>query len=345
MTLLALFSFTIFRKQSSTPTLEYSLNQDPIRACFVILVRNSELNGIVHSIQQLEDTFNSKFNYPYVFLNNDEFTQEFITTTSSLGNAKKHYGKLDDQMWGYPSFINQTYAAECRNEMARWNIPYADSESYRHMCRFQSGFFFRHPLLDQYDYYWRVEPDVDYYCDIDYDVFKFMRDSNKKYGFTIAFREYIETVPTLWKTIMQFRDENHDVTSRWPSESESMYHFVTQDEGKSYNGCHFWTNFEIASLDLWRTNDYLKLFSYLDRSGGFFYERWGDAPVHSIAASLMLKKDEFHFFNDIGYRHSAYSHCPIQPEFRDKCSCDPNVNMDHNDPMSCYPVYESAIQS
>jgi alpha 1,2-mannosyltransferase len=48
--------------------------------------------------------------------------------------------------------------------------------------RFQSGFFFRHPLLDQYDYYWRVEPDVDYYCDIDYDVFKFMRDNNKKYG-------------------------------------------------------------------------------------------------------------------------------------------------------------------
>jgi alpha 1,2-mannosyltransferase len=24
---------------------------------------------------------------------------------------------------------------------------------------------------------------------------------------------------------------------------------------------------------LWRSNDYLKLFSYLDRSGGFFYER------------------------------------------------------------------------
>jgi hypothetical protein len=29
---------------------------------------------------------------------------------------------------------------------------------------------------------------------------------------------------------------------------------------------------------------------------------WGDAPVHSIAATMMLRKDEFHFFNDIGYR-------------------------------------------
>lgn len=37
-------------------------------------------------------------------------------------------------------------------------------------------------MLDEYDYYWRIEPYVDYTCDIDYDVFKFMRNNNKKYG-------------------------------------------------------------------------------------------------------------------------------------------------------------------
>ncbi|KAI8889993.1 glycosyltransferase family 15 protein [Backusella circina FSU 941] len=314
-----------------------------MRAVFVVLVRNSELDGIINTIVQIERTFNSKFNYPYVFLNDEVFTQEFIDRTSVLGNAEKKYGKVDDQMWGYPSFINQTFAAECRDEMAKLNIPYADSESYRHMCRFQSGFFFRHPLLDEYDYYWRIEPDVDYYCDIDYDVFKFMRDNNKKYGFNIAFREFIQTVPSLWQTIKQFQQDYPEVSSGWPTQRDSLYNFVTQDD-ESYNGCHFWTNFEIASLDLWRSNDYLKLFSYLDQSGGFFYERWGDAPVHSIAASLMLKKDEFHFFNDIGYRHTAYTHCPTQPEFRDKCSCDPSINMDYDNPMTCYPVYENALK-
>lgn len=48
--------------------------------------------------------------------------------------------------------------------------------------RFQSGFFFRHPLLDPYEYYWRVEPSVNYYCDIDYDVFQMMKDNKFKYG-------------------------------------------------------------------------------------------------------------------------------------------------------------------
>jgi hypothetical protein len=35
-------------------------------------------------------------------------------------------------------------------------VIYGGSESYRHMCRYESGFFFRHPLMMNYEYYWRV---------------------------------------------------------------------------------------------------------------------------------------------------------------------------------------------
>jgi alpha 1,2-mannosyltransferase len=28
------------------------------------------------------------------------------------------------------------------------------------MCRWNSGFFYKHPFLKHYDWYWRVEPDV-----------------------------------------------------------------------------------------------------------------------------------------------------------------------------------------
>lgn len=39
--------------------------------------RNSDLNGIVTSMKQMEDRFNKKFNYPYIFLNEAEFSSEF----------------------------------------------------------------------------------------------------------------------------------------------------------------------------------------------------------------------------------------------------------------------------
>ncbi|RUS15072.1 glycolipid 2-alpha-mannosyltransferase-domain-containing protein [Endogone sp. FLAS-F59071] len=239
---------------------------DPVSAVFVILVRNSELGGIISSISQLEERFNWRFNYPYVFLNDDEFTDEFKQRTTALTRAQTFYGKVDVGMWGWPQWINQTLAREKMDELARNGVVYGGSESYRHMCRFQSGFFFRHPLLDSYDYYWRVEPFVDFYCDIEYDVFRFMKERKIKYGFTMTFREYMATIPTLWGAVKAFRDKYQELLTI-PQE-DTLWKFVTEDDGQSYNTCHFWTNFEIASLEIWRSGQYLKFFNYLDQTDG-----------------------------------------------------------------------------
>jgi hypothetical protein len=41
------------------------------------LARNSDLNGVVSSMKQMEDRFNKKFQYPYVFLNEKPFEDTF----------------------------------------------------------------------------------------------------------------------------------------------------------------------------------------------------------------------------------------------------------------------------
>lgn len=46
--------------------------------------------------------------------------------------------------------------------MANNGVMHANQLSYHKMCRWYSGFFFRHPALDKYKYYWRVEPNVKY---------------------------------------------------------------------------------------------------------------------------------------------------------------------------------------
>jgi hypothetical protein len=54
-------------------------------------------------------------------------------------------------------------------------------------------------------------------------------------------------------------------------------------------------------------------------------QRWGDAPVHSIAASLFARRDQVHFFGDIGYRHPPFQHCPQGDAWsKGRCSCDPS---------------------
>ena len=56
----------------------FSLNDDDrANATFVILCRNSDLGGTIQSIREIEDRFNWRYRYPYVLLNEEEFTEEF----------------------------------------------------------------------------------------------------------------------------------------------------------------------------------------------------------------------------------------------------------------------------
>jgi len=306
-----------------------------MNATFVTLARNSDVWEISRSIRQVEDRFNKRFNYDWVFLNDQPFDETFKKVTSALTSGNTRYGEIPKEHWSFPEFIDQEKARATREDMGRRKIIYGDSVSYRHMCRYESGFFYRHPLMLEYEWYWRVEPSIELFCDIEYDTFKFMADNNKKYSFVLSLYEYVETIPTLWDSVKKFMAKHPEHIAQ----GNSMQ-FLSDDDGNNYNHCHFWSNFEIGNLDWLRSQAYTDYFDQLDKDGGFFYERWGDAPVHSIAAGLMLPKEQIHFFNDIAYYHVPFTHCPTGEQFRldNKCHCDPKNNFDWNG-YSCTARY------
>ncbi|KAJ5246702.1 Glycolipid 2-alpha-mannosyltransferase 2 [Penicillium chermesinum] len=320
---------------SSHPTYEDFKAQRPpvagpnsherINATFVTLARNSDTWDIARSIRTVEDRFNRNYNYDWVFLNDGEFSDDFKKLTTALVSGNTFYGRIPKEHWSFPEWIDQDKAAEVREDMGRRKIIYGDSVSYRHMCRYESGFFFRHPLMLNYEYYWRVEPSIELFCDVPTDPFRFMKENNKKYSFVISLYEYIDTIPTLWDSVKSFMKKHPEHIAE-----DNAMEFISEDGGETYNKCHFWSNFEIGSLEWLRSQQYLDYFNSLDHDGGFFYERWGDAPVHSIAASLMLKKDEIHFFNDIAYYHVPFTHCPTTEQTRLdlRCHCKPEDNFD-----------------
>ncbi|KAG2218965.1 hypothetical protein INT45_008389, partial [Circinella minor] len=329
----------LLKNQQSPKMMQDHVTLPRVNGAFVALARNREIHAMRSSMRYLEDRYNYKYNYPWIFLNEEPFTDEFKNLTRSMTNAKTYYGQVPTEHWGYPDWINQTVAKECRDRMVEEGIVYGGSESYRHMCRFQSGFFVMHPLLDGLDYYWRVEPGVKFSCDIEYDPFRVMQERDLKYGFTIALKEFYSTIPTLWETTLDFMKAHPDYM--YPkSNPDSLFNVITQDDGLTYNLCHFWSNFEIGSVSFLRSERYQAYFRHLDQAGGFFYERWGDAPVHSIAVALMLSSKEVHWFYDIGYKHDNFEHCPTEPEWlvHGKCYCDPKTSFDYVD-GSCIKDY------
>ena len=205
-----------------------------MNATFVTLARNSDIWEIAKSIRQVEDRFNRKFHYDWVFLNDQPFDEEFKKLTTALVSGKTYYGEIPHEHWSFPNHIDQAKAQAVREDMAQRKIIYGDSISYRHMCRYESGFFFRHPLMNQFEWYWRVEPSVELYCDINYDTFKYMADNGKKYSFVLSLYEYMETIPTLWDSVKNFMEKHPEHIK-----VDNLMGFLSDDGGKTYNRCHF----------------------------------------------------------------------------------------------------------
>lgn len=131
-----------------------------------------------------------------------------------------------------------------------------------------------------------------------------MAEHNKTYGFTIAVKELRETVPNLfryasaykrtkglkskglWEMFLE-RPEQPEDSEAEKKDSAEKKEPIPEDledvklpeidreamEGEKYNMCHFWSNFEIARLDFFRSKEYEEFFEMMDRSGGFWMER------------------------------------------------------------------------
>ena len=162
----------------------------------------------------------------------------------------------------------------------------------------------------KYEYYWRLDPHVKFPCPITFDPFLAFR-SGIRYGFTIAMKDDLNTFPTLWRKIKSFYNLTSRKEFREKMPGQNALDFITVDEKLSLDSlCTFWNNFEIGAFSIYRNSDYLAYFDFLDKAGGFFYERWGDAPVHTYYALLNLKKEEIRRFKNVGYGHSSRYNWP-----------------------------------
>jgi alpha 1,2-mannosyltransferase len=155
----------------------------------------------------------------------------------------------------------------------------------------------------------------------------------------IAVREIRETVPTIWATAKEFIKAHPDILP-----DKNALSWITDNNGDSFNLCHYWSNFQIGALSLFRSKAYGKYFDHMDKAGGIYYERWCAAPLLTIGVTLLTTPDQVHFFNDIGYKHTVFQHCPKGDEYVNKCFCNVDASMD-NRPGSCVPNWKTVFDA
>lgn len=81
-----------------------------------MLARNSDVDGAVISVRDVEDRFNRKFGYPWVFMNEEPFSEDFkkwvLSLPPSLGGTpvlldKRLTGGWETLIGVYPFSYNR----------------------------------------------------------------------------------------------------------------------------------------------------------------------------------------------------------------------------------------------
>ncbi|KAI8144651.1 nucleotide-diphospho-sugar transferase [Fennellomyces sp. T-0311] len=273
----------------------------PVKGAFYMIAENSDLQSARASMRSVEDRFNHQFGYPWVILSSRYISPEFRKYITMITDAPVYFGKIDLEAWVQPHWVSTDLAEMAMQALDARGIRYGSSLSFRQRARYHAGFYFHHPLMQNVDYSWRVEPGSYYSCDLMDDPFFHMKSHNKTVGFVLTVLHGSETI------------------MMWSFNADA-----------SYNFCHIQSSFQIINMAFLRSSQYMRYFNFIDSSGGFFYERWDEGTVLTMAASLFLRKNEVQFFNQMGFEHGGLSHCPMSSQYYPRCSCDIVATTDFN---------------
>ncbi|KAF9465879.1 nucleotide-diphospho-sugar transferase [Collybia nuda] len=288
-----------------------------------ILVSPKRITQALMALYNVEDRFNRRLKYPYVLFTAadeaDAITAEIREKVDYITEKRATFAIVQPEAWGIPAGLDKSLVDESIHKIG-FTI------GYRSMCRFYSGFFWRHPALAQYEWLWRLDSDIEFHCDIPYDPIERVIEQKGLYGFVQASLDASWVQPTLASNVSRFLashasslppDANHEFV--WKGPEGAAKALMGSAGSDDWSGMTFYNNFEISHRSVWESGVYTKFFEALDNAGGFFYERWGDAPVHSYGLAMTLRKDQVVHLGDLGYQHQKWPYeCPIKLE---RCAC------------------------
>ena len=250
---------------------------DRPKAAVYYLVQPSRIHSVRDSLKALDTYFNNRFQYPVIIFHERNFSANHRAQLKEVTTSNLYFQLIEFKI---PDFIVQPFP----------KINCNASIGYNHMCRFHSLCVYEQPVMKQLEYTWRLDDDTFILSNINQDIFRFMSDNDLVYGYTFIMSDAKRCVQHLWTNVTSYIRENHIKTHFFNKWTEpNMY----------YN------NFEVSATKLWYSTEYKEYINMIDRTGGIYYNRWGDAPIKSIAVSMFVPENKTHCFCDVKYRHQG----------------------------------------
>lgn len=163
---------------------------------------------------------------------------------------------------------------------------------YMHMCRFMGNTIFQHPALDDYRYYCRLDTDSYILSSVKPDIFEDAVQNDVHYGFiddSIVDQPFFTC--GLWDTSKRFIDAHPEIPTY-----AKLYTDI--QEGHLY-----YTNFELCSIQWFRSAPWTLFFEAVDQAGGIYKYRWGDHIIRYIGVRSFMHPRHIRRITSVHYRH------------------------------------------
>ncbi|KAM0755003.1 nucleotide-diphospho-sugar transferase [Meredithblackwellia eburnea MCA 4105] len=296
-------------ENSTTASAVALSSEERANATILILVSPATKIAVelLPSLQSIEESFNRRLGYPIQLLIDGKLPPKSLQDeTSRITGGKAKWWLLDHTNgWGKPDWISDEDIAESRKKVGF-------SAGYRNMCRFYSGFFWKHPATMAYDYIFRLDEGIKFWCPIDYDPFMLMKHTKTKYAYSIINNEGPKVATGLFDHTKQFFANRPQFLA-----ADNNIKLFSGDGGKTWDYKIVYNNFEISHRSLWESPAYTAYFNFLDKLGGIYHHRWGDAPIHTLFLAHALPRREWLDLSaSTGYQHGRFGfHCPALPQW------------------------------
>ncbi|KAK1732761.1 alpha-1,2-mannosyltransferase [Skeletonema marinoi] len=190
---------------------------------------------------------------------------------------------LNSTYWSLPYNLHES-------DSIHWNRPMY-SIGYRHMMRWFAILIWPYLHNLGYTHVMRLDDDSYIHSQIKYNLFEYMRDNHKVYGFRQPVIE--DAVGVGWDDMVdKVLDVNKDVTTQ-----------ELVDEFKKDRRISFYNNFFIADISFFIRPPASTFLNLIDESNLIYTQRTGDLVVHSTVVRLLLPPERIHWFRDFSYQH------------------------------------------
>jgi alpha 1,2-mannosyltransferase len=252
--------------------------------------------------------FNKKYNYPVIILHEGDYDDNAQSEIkNSIRQNHRHvvtFKQIDKGDFDVPSHIDKE---RLEKVVELQPVPYWRNGRYRSMCYFWIKHFFKY--TNDFDYVMRLDDDSIIEEPIVTDLFQTMVEKEYVYISNLlhvdcgicnyGMKEMFEKILPSAKS--QLNDKMF-IKSKIPKNTVIMDKFkelYRLNEGKNleietFNDdietempLMYYNNFFITDTRFWKREEVKYIIDAIDKHGGIFYYRYGDAPLHTIIVSLL----------------------------------------------------------